>query len=72
MLENAEPRTVAALQETRTESGAPHSSLQEADMKLEAIHRLFRKIILGRLWKPAGSVIFSKMMLASEATHLGK
>ena len=54
----------------RAESGAPHSSLQEADMKLEAIQRLFWKIILGRLWKPAGSVRFSKMMLPSEATHL--
>ena len=72
MLENTEPRTVAALQVRRTESGAPNSSLHEADMKLEVIHRLFRKIILGRLWKPAGLVIFSKMMLASEATHLRK
>lgn len=56
----------------RAESEAPHSSLQEADIKLEAIQRLFWKIILGRLWKPAGLVIFSKMMLPSEATHLRK
>ena len=72
MLENTEPRTAAALQERRAESGAPHSSLQEANMQLESIQRLFRKIILGRFWKPAGLVILSKMMLALEATNLGK
>ena len=69
MLGNTEPRDSAASQEGRAGPRAPHSSPHEANIELESIQRLGKSCPLP---KPAGLVIFSKMMLAPGATNLRK